>query len=343
MKSSALEMTGAAVRAGALAVALSAAGVMLAPHVASAADAAAAGYAIVDRWAVPGDGKWDYLTVDGARGRLYLSRASRVQVLDTATGKTVGEIADTPGVHGIALAPDLGRGFTSNGKADSVTVFELATLKTVAQVKLSGTDPDSIVYEPASKRIYVFNGHSNNVNVIDAVTNKEVATIALAGRPEFSVASGGKIYVNLEDKNSVAVIDVAGGRVASTFPLAGCVEPTGLAIDEAHGRLFSVCHNSTMVVSDAASGRQVARLPIGSHVDAAAYDAGSARVFSSNGDSADVTVVAQKGPDAYSVVGSVATARGSKTMALDPASHRLYVPALNAKGALEMLVMEPTK
>lgn len=316
---------------------------LLALLITTASQAAGAGYSIVERWQVGGTEKWDYLAIDAAHDILYVSRAVRVDVVDMKSGKVVSKIPDTAGVHGIAIAGDLNRGFTSNGKSDSVTAFDLDKRQTLAQIKLSGSNPDSIVYEPSTKRVYAFNGKSNSASVIDAVALKEVATIALPGRPEFAVARGGRIYVNIEDKNSLAVIDVASGKVVSTWPLEGCNEPTGLAVDDQHQRVFSVCHNSTAIVSDMLSGRQTAKLPIGSHVDAAAYDPVLNRVLSSNGDSADVTVIEQQSADRYRVLGSVKTAKGAKTMALDPARHRLFVPAFDASGALEILVVAPDK
>jgi YVTN family beta-propeller protein len=307
----------------------------------SAAAAADTGYRIAARWPTGGAEKWDYLIVDPARHRLFVSRATHVQVLDLESGKVVGDIADTPGVHGIALAQDLNRGFTSNGKGDSVTVFNLQTLARVTEIKISGHGPDAIIYDAPSKRIYTFNGHSDSATVIDAGAAKEIASIALPGRPEFAVSDGaGRIFVNLEDKSQVAVIDVVKGSVTSTWPLAPCVEPTGLALDAARHRLFSVCHNERLIVTDSATGARVAELPIGKHVDAAAYDPGSSLVFSSNGDSADVTVVAANAGDRYVVKGSITTAKGAKTMALGTATHRIYVPAMRAN-EVDILVGAP--
>jgi YVTN family beta-propeller protein len=299
------------------------------------------GYRIVARWPASGAEKWDYLIVDAARHRLFVSRATHVQVFDLESGKIVGDIANTPGVHGIALAPDLNRGFTSNGKADSVTVFNLQTLAPIAEIKITGHGPDAIVYDAPSRRIYTFNGHSDSATVIDAQAAKEIANIALPGRPEFAVTDGaGRIFVNLEDKAQVAVINVAEGIVVATWPLAPCEEPTGIALDAARKRLFSVCHNERLIVSDGTTGARVAELPIGKHVDAAAFDAEAALVFSSNGDSADVTVVAAGAGDHYAVKGSLATAKGAKTMALDAATHRIYVPAFGANG-FEIMVAAP--
>jgi len=299
------------------------------------------GYGIVQRWPIEGDGKWDYLIVDSTHRRLFLSRATHVQVVNLESGKVAGDIANTPGVHGIALAKDLNRGFTSNGKGDSVTVFNLETLAPITETKISGRGPDAIIYDAPSKKIFTFNGHSNNATVIDASTARELATIALPGRPEFAVSDGeGRIFVNLEDKGLVAVIDVAKGSVQNTWSLAPCEEPTGIALDAVRHRLFSVCHNERLIVTDSQSGARVAELPIGKHVDAAAFDAATSLVFSSNGDSANVTVVFEDAGDHFVTRGNIDTAAGAKTMALDAATHRIYVPAMVA-GRFEILVAAP--
>lgn len=309
---------------------------------ASAALAAGdSGYRIVAKWPAAGSGKWDYLTVDSPHHHLFVSRATHVQAFDLESGKLAGDIENTSGVHGIALAQELNRGFTSNGKADSVTVFDLQTLKPITEIKISGKGPDAILYDTPSNRVYTLNGHSNNATVIDASSAREVATIALPGRPEFAVSDGaGHIFVNLEDKGEIAVIDAAHGSVQATWSLAPCEEPTGLAMDTARHRLFSVCHNQKLIVTDSETGRRVAELPIGKHVDAAAFDPATSLVFSSNGDSADVTVIYAATADKYVMRGNLATAAGSKTMALDPASHRVYVPASGANG-FEVLVGAP--
>jgi DNA-binding beta-propeller fold protein YncE len=313
-------------------------GITLATAAAASGDS---GYRIVGKWPAAGSGKWDYLIVDSPHHHLFVSRATHVQVFDLDAGKLAGDIENTPGVHGIALAQDMNRGFTSNGKADSVTVFDLQTLATITEIKISGKDPDAIVYDAPSKRVYTFNGHSNNATVIDARSAREVATVVLPGRPEFAVSDGaGRIFVNLEDKGEVAVIDVAKGSVQTTWSLAPCVEPTGIAMDTARHRLFSVCHNERLIVTDSVNGKRVAELPIGKHVDAAAFDAATSLVFSSNGDSANISVISAATADEYSTRGNLSTSAGSKTMALDSASHRLYVPATGPNG-LEILVGAP--
>ena len=301
------------------------------------------GYRIVGKWPAGGSGKWDYLIVDSPHHHLFVSRATHVQAFDLDSGKVAGDIENTLGVHGIALAQDMNRGFTSNGKADSVTVFNLQSLETITEIKISGKDPDAIIYDAPSKRIYTFNGHSDNATVIDAASAREIASIPLPGGPEFAVSdAAGHIFVNIEDKGQIAVIDVAKGSVQSTWPLAPCVEPTGIALDAARHRLFSVCHNERLIVTDSLTGSRVAELPIGKHVDAAAFDPATSLVFSSNGDSADVTIVSEDSGGHYAVKGSLATASGAKTMALDAATHRIYVPAMGASG-FEILVAAPTR
>ena len=299
------------------------------------------GYGVVARWSVAGSDKWDYLTVDPAHHRLFVSRATHVQVFDLDSGKPVGQIADTPGVHGIALAADLHRGFTSNGKGDSVTVFDSETLAPISVIKISGHDPDAIVYDAPSHRVYAFNGHSNNATVIDARTAREVGTVELPGSPEFAVSDGqGHVFVNLEDKALLARIDVASSAVSATWSLAPCVEPTGLALDAARHRVFSACHNQRLIVTDSNSGTRVAELPIGSHVDAAAFDPATSLLFTSNGDSADVTIISAETADSYRVRGSLGTVHGAKTMALDAATHRIYVPTMTPAG-MQVLVAAP--
>jgi DNA-binding beta-propeller fold protein YncE len=305
------------------------------------AGAGDSGYGVVAKWPAAGSDKWDYLTVDPARHRLFVSRATHVQVFDLESGKPVGQVADTPGVHGIVIAADLHRGFTSNGKGNSVTVFDSETLAPISVVKISGGDPDAIVYDPPSHQIYAFNGHSNNATVIDARTAREVGTVALPGRPEFAGSDGqGHVFVNLEDKALLARIDVASNAVSATWSLSPCVEPTGLALDIARHRVFSACHNQRLIVTDADSGTRVAELPIGRHVDAAAFEPATSLVFTSNGDSADVTIISAETADRYRVRGSLGTASGAKTMALDATTHRIYVPTMTPAG-MQVLVAAP--
>jgi DNA-binding beta-propeller fold protein YncE len=284
-------------------------------------------YAVVARWKLGGAGGWDYLAADAAARRLYVSHSDRVIVLDLDSGARVGEIPHTDGVHGIALAPDLGRGFVSNGRADSVTVFDPKTLKTVSEIKVDARNPDAILYDPYTKRVFTFNGRSADATAIDAKTLKPIATIALDGKPEFAVSDGrGRVYVNIEDKSKLAAIDPVALEVVSEWPLADCEDPTGLALDADHRRLFSTCQNERMIVTDATDGRRVAAVPIGRGPDGAAFDTGSGLAFSSNGEGT-LTVVHEDDPEHFSVVGSVPTQRSARTVTLDAKTHRLYLSA----------------
>jgi DNA-binding beta-propeller fold protein YncE len=245
-------------------------------------------------------------------------------VLDADAGTLVGELPDTPGVHGVALAPELGRGFTSNGRGATVTIFDLKSLRALGQAK-TGTNPDAIVYDPASKRVFTFNGGSADATAIDAASGAVAGTIALNGRPEFAVADGaGRIYVNLEDKSKLLALDSRRPAVVSRWPLAPCEEPSGLAMDVRHQRLFIGCANQLMAVADALSGRIITTLPIGRGVDANAFDPETSLAFSSNGDGT-LTVVREESPDKFTVVENVATQRGARTMALDPKTHNIFL------------------
>lgn len=279
----------------------------------------------VDHFVVGGVGGWDLLAFQPEQKRLFISRSDRVQVFDTESGKVIKEIPGTDGVHGIALAKELGRGFTSNGKSNSVTVFDLDSLSVIDEIKGTGEKPDAILYDPVSKRVFAFNGRSQNTTVIDAVTRKIIATITLPGKPELAVLDGkGNIFVNIEDKNSIARIDIAKLTVTAEWPIAGCEGPTGLAIDPKHGRLFSVCDNHKMVVINAVSGKAVSEVVIGAGPDGAAFDSRSALVLSSNGDGT-LSVIRQERPDQYSTVATIPTQKGARTMALDEATHHVYL------------------
>jgi len=283
------------------------------------------GMQVLQRWQLGGAGGWDYLTVDSMH-RLFLSRGTQVDVVDTQSGKVLGTIPNTQGVHGIALAPDLHRGFTSNGRADSVTVFDLDTLKTIQEVKVPAHNPDCILYDPVGKHVFTFDGRSKDVTVLDASTLAVVATILVPDKPEFAQDDhAGHIFVNIEsDPGQMVVIDSRRLAVQSTWPLPGCNSPTGLAIDRAHRRLFSVCDGNVMAVTNADSGAQVAQVPIGRGPDAAAYDAKRGLVFSSNGEGT-LTVVRQQSADHYRALDTVKTQAGARTMALDPATGRVYL------------------
>ena len=303
-----------------------AATLVLAAGLATALGAPESGYHLLKKIPLGGEGGWDYLTLDAAARRLYIARATRVMVLDVDTGASVGELADTPGVHGVVLAPELGRGFTSNGRAATVTIFDLKTLRALGQAK-TGANPDAIVYDPASKRVFTFNGGSADATAIDAASGSVAGTIPLGGRPEFAAADGaGRVYVNLEDKSELVALDSRRLEVAARWPLAPCTEPAGLAMDTRHQRLFVGCRNQMLAVVDAASGRIVATLPIGRGVDANAFDAETSLAFSSNGDGT-LTVVREESPDKYSVVENVVTQRGTRTMALDTKTHNVFLVA----------------
>lgn len=287
----------------------------------------AAGYHVVRHIAIGGEGGWDYLTVDDTHGRLYVSHGTEVDVVDLATGKKVGVIEKLEGVHGIAIASDLERGFISNGRSGLVTVFELASLNKVAEWKATGDNPDAILYDQPSHRLFTFNGRGRNITVFDAKSGAVVDTIAVDAKPEFAVSRGdGIVYVNLEDKNEIAEIDAKSAKLVRRWPVAPCDSPSGLAIDEKHARLFSVCENKLMAISDAKSGKLLTTVPIGGGVDGAAFDPSKHLAFSSNGADGTITVVREVSPDKFEVAETVTTARGARTIAVDPRSHHLFVP-----------------
>ncbi|MEO7065928.1 MAG: YncE family protein [Rhodanobacter sp.] len=275
-----------------------------------------------------GPGGWDYLTFDAAHRHLFVSRGDHVLVLDVDEHKQIGTIADTPGVHGIALDPELQRGFTSNGKSASVTEFDLRTLKTLATIAGTGEKPDAILYDQASHHVLTFNGKSHSASVIDPVKGAVIATINLPGAPEFAVADGaGHVYVNLEDKSDLVQLDTASNKVLHVWSLAPCQSPSGLAIDLAHQRLFSVCDNEVMAITDASDGHQVATVRIGKGPDAVVFDAAESIIYSSNGESGTLTAVHQDDADHYHVSATVSTQVSARTLALDPKLHRLYLSA----------------
>src|SRR6266853_2720242 len=252
---------------------------------ASALAFAPAKYEVKQKYVLGGDGGWDYLTFDPAGKRLFISRGTHVMVVDPYKGSSVGDIPNTAGVHGIALAQDLGKGFTSNGRDNTVTVFDMKTLKETAKIKIEGENPDAILYDPASKRVFTFNGRSKNATVIDATNNTVIATVPLDGKPEFAVADGkGVVFVNIEDKNEITSIDAKKAAVIKSWPLTGCDEPSGLAMDVKNRRLFAGCGNKVMAVVNADTGKVVTTIPIGQGVDANGFDPGTELAFSSNGD-----------------------------------------------------------
>jgi YVTN family beta-propeller protein len=281
-------------------------------------------YHLAHTYALPGEGGWDYLTYDTVGKHLFVSRGTRVMVIDPATGTVVTEIPDTPGVHGIALAQDLGKGFTSNGRENSVSVFDLHTLKSTGKVTIDAKNPDAIIYDPTSKRVFTGNGGSETVTAIDATTNTVVGNVALPGRPEFGAAGNGMVYFNIEDKNEVVAIDARTNTLVNTWPLGTCDGPSGLSMDVAHHRLFSGCHNKVMMVMNSDNGAIVATLPIGQGVDATAFDPGTQLAFSSNGDGT-LTVAHEDSPDAVTVVQNATTQPGARTLAVDANTHDVYL------------------
>ena len=281
-------------------------------------------YHLVKTYKLGGEGGWDYLTLDPDARRLYISRATHVIVLNVDSGKPVGDIPDTPGVHGIALAPGLGRGFTSNGREGTVSIFDLKTLKTLSKVKV-GDNPDAILYDAATKRVFTFNGKSDDATAIDAEKGTVVGTIKLEGKPEFAVTDEkGGVFVNLEDKSQLLALDPAKLAVKSRWSLAPCEEPSGLAMDRKNRRLFAGCDNKVMAVVDADSGKVITTLPIGGGVDATAYDDETKLAFASCGEGV-LTVVREESPDKFSVAENAKTEPKARTMALDPKTHQVYL------------------
>jgi YVTN family beta-propeller protein len=296
----------------------------------AAPQAPAPGYRVVKTFAVGGEGGWDYLTLDAEARRLYVARATRVQVLDADKGTPIGEVANTPGVHGVALVPKRDRGFASNGRDGSVTVFDLKTLRETARIKV-GNNPDAILYDPSCGRVFTSNGGSHDMTAIDAETEKVVGTIALGGRPEAAVADGkGNLFVNIEDKNELVELDGRALTVKHRWPLAPGKTPTGLALDPVRRRLFSACRSEHLVVLDADSGRVLATPPIGKGTDGSEFDPVTQLAFASNGDGT-LTIVRADDKGAFAVVQTVKTQPSAKTMALDPKTHNVYLAAARAK------------
>lgn len=281
------------------------------------------GYHVVDSLVLGGDTGWDYLIVDTTAHRVYVSRGTHVQVVDIDKLAVVGDIAPTPGVHGIALAQSFGRGYISNGRDSSVTVFDLKTLQVISTIHIDARNPDAIMYDPISHRVFTFNGGSGTSTAIDAATNAVVGTVPLDGKPEFAVEDGGRIFANIEDKSEIVAFNASTLKVIYRNSIAPGEEPSGLAIDRAHHELFSVCGNKMMMVLDEITGKVLAHVPIGGGVDAAAFDPRTGLAFSSNGEG-NLTVVKTDGGTSYSVLETVPTRRGARTVALDETTHRLY-------------------
>jgi DNA-binding beta-propeller fold protein YncE len=287
--------------------------------------AADPGLHVIKTYKLGGEGGWDYLKADPDSRRLYISRATHVIVIDMDSGKPVGDIPDTLGVHGIALAPDLGRGFTSNGREGTVTIFDLKTLAPISKVKSVGENPDAILFDPATKRVFTFNGRSRDSTALDAATGEIVGKIALNGKPEFAVSTGaGEIFVNLEDKSEVLKLDPKNLKVENRWSLAPCEEPSGLAMDIKNRRLFAGCDNKMMAIVNADTGKVITTLPIGDGVDANGFDPDNDLAFASCGDGV-LTAVSEETPDKFRVAQNVPTERGARTMTLDAKTHQIFL------------------
>ena len=294
-----------------------------------AAEPAGPGYHVSTTYQIGGEGRWDYVSCNPATKLLYISRQSHVQVVNETNGAVVADVKNTPGVHGIALAPDLNRGFISNGQGNSVTVFDLKTNKEIGTVP-AGQNPDCIIFDPASQKVLAFNGRSRDVTVIDAgaepAAPAAIARIALPGKPEFAAADGhGHVYVNIEDKNSIQVIDTKAMKATDLWPIEGGEEPSGLAIDADHHRLFAGCGNQVMAIVDSETGKTLGTVHIGKGVDACGFDPGAGDAFASCGD-ATLTVVKETAPGKFEAVQTVQTRRGARTMTVDTATHTIYLP-----------------
>jgi DNA-binding beta-propeller fold protein YncE len=302
----------------------------------------ASGYHVVKTIPIGGPGKWDYIVVDNAARRVYVTHGTHVVVLDADSDAVVGDIPDTPGVHGVALAPDLGRGFTSNGKANTVTIFDLKTLMPISTVKSGSANPDAIYYDAASKRVFVFNGRTANAVAINATDGKVAGTIAVGGKPEFAAGDDqGHVYVNVEDKSQLLEIDAQKLSVLHRWPLPGCKEPSGLAIDQKNHRLFSVCGNKKMMVVNSDTGKVVATPAIGEDPDAAGFDPETQLVFSSNGESGDLTVIHEDSADKYTVLDNVPTKKYARTMAIDLKTHNIFLPIADFESTIPKGEEEP--
>jgi len=317
--------------------------IVLAVIVALPAVASGADYKVVKTWKVGGDGGWDYLTADSDGHRLFIARATRVMVIDTESGKQVGEIPDTAGVHGIALDPEIGRGFTSNGREDTVSVFDLKSLAVEKKIKV-GSGPDAILYDPFSKRVFTFNGkgQDRSATAIDASKGEVAGKIDLGGKPEFAATDEkGTVYVNIEDTSELVAFDPQKLTVKSRWKLADCEEPTGLAIDRKNRRLFAGCGgNKKMAIIDADSGKIVASPAIGEGCDATGFDADRGLAFASAGDGT-VTVIKEDGGDKFSVAQTITTQKGARTMAVDAKTHQLFTVTANVTGTRQDRKVEP--
>jgi len=292
-------------------------------------------YHLIKEIPVGGDGGWDYVSVDSEAGVLYVSHGTKVVVIDLKKDQVAGEIADTPGIHGFAVAPELGRGFSSNGREGKASIVDLKTLKTLSKVE-TGENPDAILYEPVQKEVYTFNGRGRSATVFGAESGKVVATIPLPGKPEFAAEDpkSARIYNNIEDKNEVVVIDLKAHKVAETWPIAPGEEASGMAIDLEHHRLFLGCNNKLMLMLDSTNGKVVDKVPIGEGVDANAFDSKTQFAFASCREGT-VTIAHEDSPEKLTVVQTLKTERGARTMALDPRTHNIYLPSAQYETAVE--------
>lgn len=298
-------------------------------------------YNIANRFSVEGDGGWDYLTVDESSSRIFISHGLVTQVIDTKNGKLLGTINDTKGVHGIALDKEDNKAFISCGRDSSVSVINLTTLELISKIKVTGANPDAILYDKFSDKVFVFNGRSSNTTVIDAKTNTVVATILLLGKPEFSVSDEkGKIFVNIEDKSLVSVINSKTLKVENNWLLAPGEEPSGLALDTKTHRLFSVCSNKKLIVMNALDGKIISTLDIGEGTDGCAFDPKLNRAYSSNGDGT-VTVIQGKKKDKYHVLETIQTSKGARTICLNSNTHHIYLPTAEFEPAIKPTAEKP--
>ena len=308
---------------------------------AAGADKPGLDYKVVQTWKLGGDGGWDYLKTDSDSHRLFIARATRVMVIDTTSGKQTGEIPDTQGVHGIALDHSTGRGYTSNGREDTVSVFDLKSLAVEKKIKV-GNGPDAILYDPFSKRVFTFNGKGHDTTAIDALKGEVVGKLELGGKPEFAASDQkGTVFVNIEGTSEIVAFDPRKLTVKSRWKLADCEEPTGLAIDRKHRRLFAGCGgNKKMAIVNAENGKVIATPTIGEGCDATAFDADRDQAFASAGDGT-ITVIKEENPDKFSVVQTVPTQKGARTMALDNNTHQLFTVTANVSGTRENRKVEP--
>lgn len=307
----------------------------------SLAGAPKSAYHLAGSIPISGDGGWDYSAADSENRRLYVSHGNVVDVVDLDTEKVIGQISDTKGVHGIAIAHDLGRGFISAGRDNQVVIFDLKTNKTIGAAK-TGMNPDGILYEPTTQRVFAFNGRSKDATVINGKDGSLAGTIALGGKPEFPATDGkGNLFVNIEDTNEILHLDPKALTVKSRWSIAPAESPSGLAIDTNDHRLFAVCDGKVMVVLNYDTGKIVTTVPIGEGPDAAAYDPETKLAFSSNGQDGTLTVVKAEGHDKYDVVGTVPTQKGARTMALDLKTHKIYLPDAEFGPAPEKTAANP--